>query len=205
MTQLQTPFLQSYRINALRLLGAGSAGLLLFAAAPPAIPVVEGVLDMIGTVAVFTAIAGRAWSLLYIGGRKNAELVTAGPYSMTRNPLYLFSLIGVVGIGAQTGSLLAMILISVLAYLAFEMAIRGEESFLASRYGEGFDAYRRSTPRLWPDTALWREGVGLPLRSAHAIGGLRDGAVFLVAWLGLDCIKLAQSAGLLPILWTLPL
>ncbi len=42
--------------------------------------------------------------LLRIGGRKILELVTDGPYSIMRNPLYVFSVIRVAGIGAQAGS-----------------------------------------------------------------------------------------------------
>src|SRR5262245_36841884 len=41
----------------------------------------------------FAAGAGaRFWATLYIGGRKERELVTDGPYSLCRHPLYLGSL-----------------------------------------------------------------------------------------------------------------
>jgi protein-S-isoprenylcysteine O-methyltransferase Ste14 len=204
MEHVQAPFIQLYRINALRLLGCLAAAFLLFSQTPPVSSGVKLLIDAIGTMAIFVAIAGRGWSLFYIGGRKNAELIISGPYSMTRNPLYLFSLIGVAGVAAQTNSLLATIIICGLAYLAFARAIRGEELYLASRYGAAFDDYRRSTPRLWPDFSLWQEGADMQLRSAHAIGSLRDGVVFLAAWFGVECIQLAQSAGLVPLLWHLP-
>jgi len=45
---------------------------------------------------------GRLWCSLYIGGRKTHELVSAGPYGWCRNPLYLFSLIGALGVGLST-------------------------------------------------------------------------------------------------------
>ncbi|WP_394801952.1 methyltransferase family protein [Rhizobium halophilum] len=163
------------------------------------------VLEVLGTVAIFAAIAGRAWSLLYIGGRKNAELVTDGPYSISRNPLYLFSLVGIAGIGAQIGSVLAIVVLVFAAYLAFDMAIRGEEKYLRKRHENSFADYSGSTPRLWPDLSLWRESDNLPLRSASAMRSLRDGMVFLGAWAAVEMIKLAQSLGVLPILWTLPI
>ncbi|HEY9212134.1 MAG TPA: isoprenylcysteine carboxylmethyltransferase family protein, partial [Ancylobacter sp.] len=46
-----------------------------------------------GLCLIMAAVIGRLWATLYIGGRKNASLVTAGPYSITRNPLYCFSII----------------------------------------------------------------------------------------------------------------
>jgi protein-S-isoprenylcysteine O-methyltransferase Ste14 len=48
-------------------------------------------LEMAGVSLALLCVAGRMWSSLYIGSRKNRELVTAGPYSITRNPLYFFS------------------------------------------------------------------------------------------------------------------
>ena len=42
----------------------------------------EGV-EGFGLAAIIVAIVGRAWCSLYIGGRKKAEIVDRGPYSMT--------------------------------------------------------------------------------------------------------------------------
>ncbi|MCA1370314.1 isoprenylcysteine carboxylmethyltransferase family protein [Bradyrhizobium sp. BRP14] len=204
MNHARVPFFQLYRINALRALGGLAFGLLSVTAAPPVAPLGGIVFDVLGTLAIFVAMAGRAWSLLYIGGRKNAELVTEGPYSVTRNPLYFFSLIGIAGIGAQSGSILSMAAFLLTAYLAFDMAMRGEETYLRSRYGKDFNDYARSVPRLWPDISLWRECDGLPLRSSSAVRSLRDSVVFLAAWAAIGIIRLGQSAGILPVLWTLP-
>ena len=41
---------------------------------------------------ILICILGRTWATLYIGGQKQRELVTKGPYSVVRNPLYLFTL-----------------------------------------------------------------------------------------------------------------
>jgi protein-S-isoprenylcysteine O-methyltransferase Ste14 len=205
MSDIRLPFFQLYRINALRTLGGVAFCLLAITSAPPTLPLMGVVFELTGTLAIFLAIAGRGWSLFYIGGRKNSELVTFGPYSITRNPLYFFSLVGIAGVGAQTGSLLSMGIFVMVAYLAFDMAMRGEEAYLESRYGSGFEEYRRAVPRLWPDLSLWRECEDVPLRSAQAIGSLRDGIVFLGAWIGIELIRLGQTAGLLPVIWTFPI
>ena len=73
-------------------------------------------IEMTGIGLVIICIAGRMWSCLYIGSRKNRELVTTGPYSITRNPLYLFSTIGAAGIGLMFGSIAATLGLGLLAY-----------------------------------------------------------------------------------------
>jgi len=162
-------------------------------------------LKLIGTIAVFAAIAGRAWSLLYVGGRKNVNLVVRGPYSTTRNPLYFFSLVGIAGASAQSGSLLIVAAVTAFSYFAFDMAIRGEETYLAERHGAAFDLYRMATPRLLPRASLRKESKRTPLQSAVALRSLKDGLVFVVAWAGVGLLSLGQSTAILPVLWTLPL
>ena len=60
--------------------------------------------EKIGVGLVLFCVVGRMWSILYIGSKKNQALVTTGPYSITRNPLYLFSAVGALGLGLFVGS-----------------------------------------------------------------------------------------------------
>jgi protein-S-isoprenylcysteine O-methyltransferase Ste14 len=205
MDNVRAPFLQSYRINALRVFGCLAFCALAVTSPPRAPHLMSALIDIAATVAIFSAIAGRAWCLFYIGGRKNAELVNFGPYSITRNPLYFFSLVGIAGLGAKSGSLLIMTALVAVTYLAFDMAMRGEERYLASRYGRTFDDYKSTVPRLWPDFSMWRDSQTVPLHSASAVGSLKDGIVFLVAWIGLELVRVGQAAGTLPVLWVLPI
>ena len=76
-------------------------------------PAVHETMRWLGAGLIFVCISGRTWCSLYIGGRKNHELVTTGPYSVSRNPLYVFSIIGAIGIGAQFGAVSVAILAGV--------------------------------------------------------------------------------------------
>ncbi|TIV31008.1 MAG: isoprenylcysteine carboxylmethyltransferase family protein, partial [Mesorhizobium sp.] len=96
---------------------------------PPDTPVHETI-EMFGVLLIFLGIVGRLWSTLYIGGRKSSEVVTGGPYSITRNPLYLFSTVAAAGVGAQIGSFSGIILFALLCAGAFHIVILREERYL---------------------------------------------------------------------------
>nr|WP_223215798.1 isoprenylcysteine carboxylmethyltransferase family protein [Rhizobium herbae] len=157
-----------------------------------------------GLVATFVAIFGRIWSTLYVGGRKSVTLVMDGPYSMTRNPLYFFSLVGIAGIGAQTGSILALLIFVTTALVVFTATVAQEEKFLQERFGAVFQDYVASTPRLLPRPSLWRDTDELEIKPRNFLRTLRDGSIFLVPWPVFELIEAGQGNGVLPVLVRLP-
>lgn len=157
-------------------------------------------IEDLGRTLIAIAVVGRAWCSLYIGGRKAAELVTTGPYSLTRNPLYLFSFIGAFGGGAQSGSLTLGLAFLLATMAIFIPLIAREENFLANAMPGSFDAYRRLTPRLWPRPALWRSPHEITVRPALFLRTLFDGLPFILAWPLFDGIETLQQIGLLPVI-----
>lgn len=165
---------------------------------------VHETIEMAGVVLIFLGIAGRLWATLYIGGRKAREVVTGGPYSITRNPLYLFSALAACGIGAQMGSIVATIGFGLLCAAAFHVVILREERFLADALGTPYRAYMARVPRFFPNLALYEEGDTGSLKPRLLLNTLRDGLVFLVAMPAFELIDAAQMSGALPVLFRLP-
>lgn len=163
----------------------------------------EGI-EAVGLAAIVFAIVGRAWCSLYIGGRKKAEVVSRGPYSITRNPLYVFSFFGAFGVGAQSGSLTLAVLFTAASLLVFHMTVRREEAWLEGAFGPTYAAYRDRTPRFLPDFRLWRDEGELTVRPAFFLTTLRDGLVFLLAIPLFESIDFAQAEGWLHVLARLP-
>ena len=91
MSDLTLPDLQAVQRRRKRVLGFASVTV-LFAVLAVGSAWSEGswtrrAIGDAGILLILTAIVGRAWCSLYIGGRKKSELVQEGPYSLCRNPL----------------------------------------------------------------------------------------------------------------------
>lgn len=108
------------------------------------------VLRLLGWMTFLAALLTRLWATIYLGGYKENTLITDGPYSICRNPLYLGSLLIGLSIGVFLGSItfVAGIFITMLCYIA--LTIPAEETLLRQRHGAAFDQYCNSTPRLVP-------------------------------------------------------
>lgn len=143
-------------------------------------PVLEYPAEQLGLIAIAICIIGRAWCSLYIGGRKKQEVVSIGPYSVSRNPLYVFSFIGAFGIGAQS-SLAVGGVFAVACWLVFRVVVHKEERFLSEAFGLQYESYRDRTPRFLPDPALWRDDQEVLVRPAFFVQTIWDGSFFLLA------------------------
>jgi protein-S-isoprenylcysteine O-methyltransferase Ste14 len=160
-------------------------------------------IETLGLVLVMVGIGGRLWATLYIGGRKSAMVVSTGPYSMTRNPLYLFSSIAAAGVGAQTGSYLVACLSLVLCAAFFHLVARREEQFLSEKLGDEYLSYLRRVPRFLPNPLIYRDDAEVTFQTGRVSAAFVDGLVFLAAMLALEAIEVAQEAGVVPVLFWL--
>ena len=165
--------------------------LLAWTALVKAQPQLEHPVEHLGLIAIMVCVLGRAWCSLYIGGRKKQEIVTSGPYSLCRNPLYVFSFIGAFGIGAQTGSLTVGATFAVACWIVFRIVASREESVVR-------------TPRFVPNLRLWRDEAELSVRPAFFRRTVRDGLVFLLALPVFEGLEHLQNLGWLDALIALP-
>jgi protein-S-isoprenylcysteine O-methyltransferase Ste14 len=108
-----------------------------------------------GGVVALLGLAVRAWAAGTIV--KNRELATAGPYALTRNPLYLGSFL--LGLGLSVGGgRPAFALVFVPAFAALYLPLmRQEEERLEKLFGAPFRAYAARVPLFLPRPSALRQ------------------------------------------------
>lgn len=161
-------------------------------------------LEWIGIGLIVVCILGRTWCTLYIGGRKNAVVVDKGPYSITRNPLYVFSLLGAAGIGAQLGSFVLSLLAAVVVWVVFRIVVSREERHLHDRLGSSYRDYLARVPRFLPQLSLWHNVDSLEVHPGRVVRTFLDACIFLVAIPLAELFEWLQNSGFIPILLRVP-
>ena len=155
-------------------------------------------MEWAGVALILVCIAGRTWCTAYIGGRKKRELVTTGPYSVVRNPLYVFTLIGAVGVGLQFGSLVVTAIVTTVAYLVFRPVIMREEAYLAASFPQDFASYSARVDRLLPNFSQWRSESELAIPAPLMLRTFVEACLFLTAIPIAEAIESLQASGALP-------
>jgi protein-S-isoprenylcysteine O-methyltransferase Ste14 len=151
-----------------------------------------------GFICVAVACLGRIWCSLFIAGHKDEVLVTTGPFAHCRHPLYSFSILGALGLGLASKSLLLGAAVVVLIAGLVIYAASCEEQFLADAFPEEFKAYVAATPNMW--WPAWRKSpvpAQLDVRPAVYWKAFLDAGSFFVLWL---LVALAAEYRALPTL-----
>ena len=156
----------------------------LFVPAPAVIP--RGWLDvseLLGFALLIVAALGRVWCLSYIAGIKNELMVTEGPYSVVRNPLYVFNFIGAVGFGCAVENPVLAALLATAFAVFYPSVIRREEEALTRAFGERFARYCDATPRWFPRWSNFHEPKSWNINPRRFRDGLLDAMWFLWAFM----------------------
>ena len=156
--------------------------------------------EVVSLVLLTVGAIGRVWVAAYISGRKSVELVTDGPYSMTRNPLYFFSFIAYVGAGLAFEKLTLAVVFGVLFYATHWSTIISEETKLREAFGEQFDAYARRVPRFVPRLSLLRLPEYVTFRTAAFNRAVLDCGLIITVFLLAHVIEYGQNCNVVPIL-----
>ncbi len=159
---------------------------------------VDTSLAAVGDVLLIAGCVGRIWCAVHIAGRKNADLVMEGPYSLTRNPLYLFTLIALVGAGLVFESLVVTALFVAVFFATHWPTILKEERFLAGHFGETYAAYMARVPRFLPSGRAFARAGDVTISAPVFTRAMMEAALIPLVYLGAQAIEAAHEAHLLP-------
>lgn len=101
----------------------------------------------------------RLWAVSYAGsetrtteGVGGSNLVTQGPFSVVRNPLYLGNVLIYTGLGIMSFALFPYIQIFAFLYFTFQYycIILNEEDYLKTAFSDKYSVYIKSVNRFFP-------------------------------------------------------
>lgn len=167
-------------------------------------PLFYSQVEHVGILLIFIGIAGRTFSALHIGGYKKETLIETGPYSVVRNPLYLSTLIGAAGMGAQTSSLVMIAVCTAATAVVFGRVVTREEQYLRNKFGWAYEDYAARVPRFIPNFSKFRDVDKLIVQPKFVYRTFLESSCFLIAIPVIDAIELARHYGWIPDLLHLP-
>ncbi len=146
---------------------------------------------VIGFAVVFAGELIRFWGVSIVGAETRTTgtvggtfLITNGPFSYVRNPLYVGNMLLYGGVGVMSMALFPWMLLVAIAwfYLQYYLIVTREEEYLAATFGGEYDEYRRNVRRFVPRLTAYRsarpaaktvdtsEGLSSEKRTLQAIG-----------------------------------
>ncbi|MDD5326317.1 MAG: isoprenylcysteine carboxylmethyltransferase family protein [Phycisphaerae bacterium] len=164
----------------------------------------DTVLGMSGLFLLTICSVGRLWALLYISGYKKLELITEGPYSMVRHPLYVFSLIGAIGIGLASKNILVLAALVIFYLLYYPLTIIVEERKLVDKFDQGYLDYIKRTPRFLPKLSLYKGNVQYQINADVYVKKMIFGMWFIWIYIILNIIEILQQSGHIPVFLRVP-
>jgi protein-S-isoprenylcysteine O-methyltransferase Ste14 len=113
------------------------------------------IIDLVGAAEIFIGASLAVWAVFTFRGlqtpvvpfRPARALAEEGPYTLTRNPMYLGLAIVYIGIALVMNALWPLVFLPEAIVLTYLLAIRREEAYLAREFGDAYAAYRTRVRR----------------------------------------------------------
>lgn len=162
---------------------------------PPSHPseeIIDVLIDILGVTSLLSGELLRIWVVSH-GGKstrsrrlKAPVLVTTGPYTHTRNPIYIGNFLIGLGMVTLSENFVFLPLYLVLFVFLYRAIVSAEEVFLRERFCGAYDNYRRQVPKwVLRPTGLVRGfafGAQFPMKEIGTAWGVFVGALFF-EWL----------------------
>ncbi len=149
-------------------------------------------LDFFGYVLIVLCGMGRLYATAYLGGRKNTELVTWGPFSVVRNPLYVCSWLGFTGCALCSNNLWVILLIPASFAAIYLALVRREEEFLRQQFGQAYAGYCARTPRFIPRFSGFTQPAEITLTTHQFKKGFWDNIWWFAVPPGFEFLEILE-------------
>lgn len=100
---------------------------------------------------------GRIWASLFIEGHKTKKVITDGPYSLIRHPLYLFSLMILLSLFLAIKSVFIGLYLLTMFILFHIPSVLNEERVLTELHGGDYLQYKNRVSRFIPNIFIYKK------------------------------------------------
>lgn len=159
--------------------------------------VLHELFDMVGELLVAVCVVGRVYCTAFLGGHKNQTLISSGPFSVSRNPLYFCSFVGICGIALMSNRLVLIALIPILFSVVYLALIAREEATLQRLFGVDYATYCAATPRFWPRFAPFQAPDEMVVSPKLLWNAVKDGLLWFLVLPMFELIEYAQRAAII--------
>lgn len=141
--------------------------------------------QILGLLLIAAGVGFRAWATGCAGRHTRSKeidaplLVTFGPFSYLRNPIYAGTICLGIGMVLLIGDFLGLILAGVAFLILYLAIVPAEEAFLSQQFGEEYERYKAAVPRFFPRLTPWDGRVKRPFHWRALRGEV--GIAFLLA------------------------
>jgi protein-S-isoprenylcysteine O-methyltransferase Ste14 len=164
----------------------------------------QAIIQTVGIGMIVVSVLGRTWCAVTLGSRKTYELITTGPYSIVRNPLYVFSVIGAAGMGTQFGAVsFATLSCTCVAMVLYRRVLQEEQTMLAL-HGNAYRDYMVRVPRFLPRAWSWRSSDWRLAEPKKVMRTFVDACFFLLAIPLAAYLQYLQHTGRIHVIAWLP-
>jgi protein-S-isoprenylcysteine O-methyltransferase Ste14 len=113
------------------------------------------IIDLVGAAEIFIGASLGVWAVLTFKRLQTPvfpmhpalALADAGPYTLTRNPMYLGLAVVYLGTAFVANAFWPLLFLPAAIVLIYLFAIRREEAYLALEFGDAYEAYRARVRR----------------------------------------------------------
>jgi len=198
-------FFDKHRIFSTRLFAVGFVLIILFTTDSwgendP----IDLITEWTGYIFLITATLGRLWCSIYIGGYKNDRVISEGPYSIVRHPLYLLSFLGGLGLALAAENLLLVGFVIILFLTYYPSVALQEEKDMEAKFGQDYIDYKKKTPRWLPRFSNYYEPEQYLVKTKYIRKAMFDSMWFIWLFMLLRIVEVLQELHFLPVILKVP-
>ena len=145
--------------------------------------------EIVSYLLVAVATVGRLWCGIYVFGRKSKVLCQEGPYSICRNPLYIFTFLGAMGVATASNRLFLILGFASIYCFYYFLVVKFEEKRLLQLFGSEYEAYCARVSRFWPKFRNYRSRPHIEINPNILLRAMVKGMWFFGLIFALEIIE----------------